>query len=120
MLGNISWAAEDFMGFPVMLLDFIKNAYDTFEQYHVSITALIAVTLVLFIAFLFAMREAAAWFFKIDDIKRDIRKLHDLTVELESEVRTLQDIVANGPQASSPNTQAKTTTNKSVSFPFNH
>jgi hypothetical protein len=107
-----------------MLLDFIKNAYDTFEQYHISVTALIVATLVLFIAMLFAMREAASWFFKIDDIKRDVRKLHSLTVELETELRLIQDLVLKGPakqqepeltQPASPSKMAK-----AASFPFNH
>ena len=116
-----------------MLLDFIKNAYDTFEQYHISVTALIAVSLILFIALLFAMREAASWFFKIDDIKRDVRKLHQLTVELEAEIRAVQELVAQTtlknqtiedikkvtPSPTPLNSQAQAAA-KSTSFPFSH
>jgi hypothetical protein len=107
-----------------MLLDFIKNAYDTFEQYHISVTALIVATLVLFITLLFAMREAASWFFKIDDIKRDVRKLHALTVELEAELRLIQDLVLKGPpkeqSATAPSLTSPSKTAKPASFPFNH
>ena len=43
---------------------------------------------------LFALREAASWFFKIDDIKKDVRKLRGLVVDMEAEVRLLQSLLS--------------------------
>ncbi len=71
-------------------LDWINDLSAYIAQLNVSVTGLIAAAVIFCLAFLFAIREAASWFFKVDDLKRDLRKLHQLTMELEKEIRSLQ------------------------------
>ncbi|MEK7356736.1 MAG: hypothetical protein AAB250_09815, partial [Bdellovibrionota bacterium] len=56
--------------------------------------------------FFFALREAATWFLKIDDLKSDIRRLRDLVLQMEGEVRVLQALVPNEPRSEVPNVTA--------------
>jgi hypothetical protein len=71
------------------MFETIRSLVDFADRF--SVTSLIAIATVFAIALLFSVREAAAWFFKVDDIKRDIKAVHDLVLELESEVRSLQN-----------------------------
>lgn len=77
------------------MLEAIRSTYDLIDQLHLTMTGLIAIVVVLAIAFLFAVREAASWFFKVDDIKRDVRKVQNLVLELEGEMKVLQELLAN-------------------------
>lgn len=76
------------------MLETIKNAYAIYEQLNISVTGLIVAALILALAFLFAVREAATWFFKVDDLKRDIHRLGEITVQLEGEIRALQNLLS--------------------------
>jgi hypothetical protein len=71
----------------------ISDAYTMFDSIDLSITSLVLIGLVLTIVFLFAAREAATWFFKIDDIKKDVKKVSQLVIDLEAEVRLLQGLL---------------------------
>jgi len=59
-------------------LKFINRAYGFFDQHDLSVSGLLVVGTILALAFLFAVREAAGWFFKIHDLKREIRALQTL------------------------------------------
>lgn len=76
------------------MVDIIQNAYNVFEQLHLSVTGLLVASIVFALAFLFAVREAASWFFKVDDVKRDIRRLHEVTTQLEGEIKVVQTLLA--------------------------
>jgi Na+-transporting NADH:ubiquinone oxidoreductase subunit NqrF len=76
-----------------MLPKVITDAYKMFDQLNLSVTSLVVIGVVLTLMFLFAAREAAAWFFKVDDVKRDVRKLRQLVIDLEGEMRSLQGLL---------------------------
>ncbi len=76
--------------FPKILTD----AYAMFDSLELSVTSLVVAGLVLTLVFLFAIREAATWFFKINDIKSDVRKLRQLVIDMEGEVRMLNGLLA--------------------------
>lgn len=76
------------------MLDAIRNAYTLLEQLNISVTGLIVIMVILSLAFLFAIREAAAWFFKIDDLKRDINALREISTQMETEIHALQTLIA--------------------------
>lgn len=75
------------------LIQMAQNAYNLLEQFHISLTGLLVAALVFALAFIFAVREAASWFFKVDDVKRDIRRLHEITAQLEGEIKALQTLL---------------------------
>lgn len=75
------------------MLEAIQNAYALLDQMQISVTGLIVAAVVFSLAFLFAVREAAAWFFKIDDLKRDVRRLRKNTQHLEGEIKLLQTLI---------------------------
>jgi hypothetical protein len=81
------------------MLEAIQSAYAFFEQMHVTVTGLVVAIVLFALAFLFAIREAASWFFKVDDIKRDIGRLKEISLQLESEVRLIQGLVTQTTQA---------------------
>lgn len=72
------------------VLNFIQTAYQTIDRLNLSIEMLAVIALVTTIAFLFALREVTAWFFKIDDLRRDIRSLETGISRLEAEIKALQ------------------------------
>jgi hypothetical protein len=74
-------------------IDFLNDAYAYYERLNVSATGLLAIAVIFFLALLFSIREAAAWFFKVDDVKRDVRKLHEATSQLEAEIKVLQGLI---------------------------
>lgn len=78
---------------PDILPKIITDAYKLFDQLNLSVTSLVVIAAVLSLLFLFAAREAAAWFFKVDDVKRDVRKLRQLVIDLEGEMRSLQGLL---------------------------
>jgi Na+-transporting NADH:ubiquinone oxidoreductase subunit NqrF len=81
---------------------YLSDAYAMFDSLNLSVTALVAMGLILTIVFLFAIREAASWFFKIDDIKQDVKKVRQLVVDMEAEVRTLQSLLTQNIKLASP------------------
>ena len=78
---------------PELLPKVITDAYKMFDQLNLSVTSLVVIGVVLSLMFLFAAREAAAWFFKVDDVKKDVRKLRQLVIDLEGEMRSLQGLL---------------------------
>lgn len=78
---------------PELLPKVITDAYKMFDQLNLSVTSLVVIGVVLSLLFLFAAREAAAWFFKVDDVKKDVRKLRQLVIDLEGEMRSLQGLL---------------------------
>lgn len=116
--------------------DWIQQATVTSAQLNLSMTAVAVIASVLIVALFFALREAASWFFKIDDIKRDLRKLQRMTVDLESEVRALHGLVeasqardlttTHAPSMSPPlspplsSVLEKTPAEKPPTFPISH
>jgi hypothetical protein len=76
------------------MLETIHAAYALIDQLHLTMTGIVAGCAVLTLAFLFAVREAAAWFFKVDDVKRDVRRVKDLVLELEGEIKVLQELLS--------------------------
>lgn len=80
-------------------LETVQRTYDLFESLNLSVTGLLVLGAVLALGFLFAIREAASWFFKVDDLKRDVRRLQELVLAIEGEVRVLQNVMAQGREA---------------------
>lgn len=74
-------------------MDAIQSAYSVFESYNLSVTTLIVLTLVFSLAFLFSVREAAAWFFKIDDLKKELKRLNASALQIEAEIAILKEIL---------------------------
>ncbi len=98
-------------------LKFIQTTYQTIDRLNLSMEMLAAIAVVVTIAFLFAMREVAAWFFKIDDLKRDIRSLEVGISRLEGEIKALQSKDAesfNEPVSAAPHLR------RVEQFPINH
>jgi hypothetical protein len=73
-----------------------------FDSLNLSVTALVVIGLVLAIVFIFAAREAASWFFKIDDLKKDVKKVGQLVVDMEAEVRLLQGLLSQNVKLATP------------------
>jgi hypothetical protein len=105
---------------PESILQFIQSAYQTFDRLNLSLEMLAGIALVVTIAFMFALREIAAWFFKIDDLKRDIRSLEESVGRLEAEIRNVQ-ASRNTPKLE-PITEPAPTSfiRRSEQFPINH
>ncbi len=104
-------------------LKFIGQAYGLFDQLHLSVTGVIAIAIILALAFLFALREAAAWFFKIHDLKRELRTLREQNVHLEGEIHALQTLVGRlntPPEQASPVLEPNKSTPAGASFPIVH
>ena len=66
---------------------------------NLSITSLIVLALVFALALLFSVREAATWFFKIDDLKKDLKYLNQAMLQMESEIASLQNLVGRAKQS---------------------
>ncbi len=108
------------------ILDFVRNSYSVFEQLGLSVTALITIAVIVSLAFLFAVREVATWFFKIDDLKRDIVLLREVATQLEGEIRALNtqlQVVAPPPGQAGAGTapiKRPLTAAENVNFPIVH
>lgn len=76
------------------MLEALQNVYAIFEQYQISMTGLLIAAAVFSVALLFAVREAASWFFKIDDLKHDLGRLQKLTSQLENEIHSLRNLLS--------------------------
>ena len=63
---------------PENILLFIQNAYQTIDRLNLSLEMLAAIALIVTIAFLFAIREVAAWFFKIDEVRKAVQEFNAL------------------------------------------
>ena len=101
--------------FPKILTD----AYAMFDSLELSVTSLVVAGLVLTLVFLFALREAATWFFKINDIKNDVRKLRQLVIDMEGEVRMLNGLLAQNVKLAGM-TAPEQQTSSSIKFPVTH
>jgi hypothetical protein len=75
-----------------LMLESIQQAYALIERYGISLTSLSVIAVLLLIALMFAAREAAAWFFKVEDVKSDISRLQEVVLQLEGEIRVLQGL----------------------------
>ena len=75
------------------------SLFDQFQALHLSLTALLVGALFAVLILIFALREAASWFFKVDSVRRDLRQLKQMTSQLEQEVKHVQDLMSqlNGP-----------------------
>lgn len=73
----------------------IGDAYAFFDSLQISVTAMVIALVIVSFGFFFALREAATWFLKIDDLKSDVRRLRDLVLQMEGEVRVLQSLLSN-------------------------
>lgn len=73
----------------------IGDAYAFFDSLQVSVTAMVAALVIVTFGFFFALREAATWFLKIDDLKSDVRRLRELVLQMEGEVRVMQSLLTN-------------------------
>lgn len=78
----------------------VGDAYATFDSMQISVTALLIGLVVFSFGFFFALREAASWFLKIDDVKKDVRRLRDLVLDMEGELHSLQAQMAKNKTAS--------------------
>lgn len=76
------------------MIEAIRSAYEVFENLNLSVGGVLAIALFLFLAFLFSVREAASWFFKVNDLKRDVQDLHEVCRDLRAEIRTLQFLMS--------------------------
>lgn len=102
------------------VLNFIQSAYQTIDRLHLSMEMLAVITLVVLVAFLFALREVAAWFFKIDDLKKDIRSLEAGISRLESELKALNEKTQDGVPAPILETHTAAKLRRVDQFPINH
>ncbi|MES2965373.1 MAG: hypothetical protein V4760_15930 [Bdellovibrionota bacterium] len=73
----------------------IGDTYSFFDSLQISVTALVVALVIVSFGFFFALREAATWFLKIDDLKSDVRRLRDLVLQMEGEVRVLQTLLTD-------------------------
>ncbi len=71
----------------------LQSFYGFMDGLGISPGLLIGLAALLALAGLLAVREAAAWFFKIDELRRNIDRLCDAASRLESEVRVVRDLV---------------------------
>ncbi len=114
----------------------LTDFYNWIQTLQVSSGFLLGLAALFAIAGMLALREAAAWFFKVEDLKKDIARLQDTAALLESEVRLVQSLmreatnrqnsVANQPAAVSgtepagPVALSKPEPETAPQFPFNH
>jgi hypothetical protein len=75
------------------LVQIVQETYAFYERLEVSPGFLIGVAALFAVAGLLALREAAAWFFKVEDIKRDIARLQETAQQLEAEIRIAQNLI---------------------------
>ena len=78
----------------VDLQDNLQNIFSLFEKFqdlHLTFGVILAIAALFFLALLFATREAMTWFFKINDLKRDVKRLNNATSELEGQIRSVQN-----------------------------
>jgi Na+-transporting NADH:ubiquinone oxidoreductase subunit NqrF len=80
----------------------LSDAYTMFDSLNLSVTALVVIGLLLAVVFIFAAREAASWFFKIDDLKKDVKKVSQLVVDMEAEIRLLQGLLSQNVKLATP------------------
>jgi uncharacterized protein (DUF3084 family) len=70
--------------------DLVQRGYAFYDQLGLSVTGLLLAGAICLILLVFGLRELVTWFFKIDDIKRDLRRIRESLNEVEGELRTLQ------------------------------
>ncbi|MES2854350.1 MAG: hypothetical protein V4692_00725 [Bdellovibrionota bacterium] len=113
--------------------DIVQRIYSLLDQAGLSVAGFLIVGALFSLALLFGFREAVTWFFKIDDIKKDLRRIRDSLNEVEGELRTLQTVyerqrakagaaaeIEVGPETTLQSEIAKPAPVKSPSFPIAH
>lgn len=105
----------------------VLKVYAWLDRLELTSGMLLAVAAVLGLAMVVAAREAFSWFLKINDIKKDVGRLHEITLQLEGEIRTLQTLLRDGrklppdSRAETPSSAALTErTSEPVAFPLSH
>lgn len=73
--------------------ELLEAAYGWLDAAGISLETLLVASIVFLIAMLFASREAASWFLKTHDIKKDVARLEELTLELQGDVRALEVLI---------------------------
>lgn len=101
-------------------LAFVQNAYSTIDRMHLSMTTLAVIALVVTLAFMFAVREVAAWFFKIDDLKKDIRNLEGAIGDLQEQIRSLNSNEKSAEKIAPLTDLATTRSKRAEQFPIQH
>jgi hypothetical protein len=71
----------------------LTDFYNWVQSLQVSSGFLLGLAALFAIAGMLALREAAAWFFKVEDLKKDIARLQDTAALLESEIRLVQTLM---------------------------
>jgi hypothetical protein len=71
----------------------LTDFYNWVQSLQVSSGFLLGLAALFAIAGMLALREAAAWFFKVEDLKKDIARLQDTAAVLESEIRLVQSLM---------------------------
>ncbi len=74
-------------------LNAVSSAYDVIDRLQISVTGLFVIGALLLLVFLYATRELATWFFKIDRLKRDLRDLRNLTIQLDREIKNMNSVL---------------------------
>ncbi len=82
---------------PDAITSAIQQAYEIIDQLHLSPLVLGCIAFVLSLTLLFCLRELAAWFFKTNGLKKDLREIQKEITQLQADVRALQQPPA--PQA---------------------
>lgn len=110
----------------------VSDFYNWVQTLEVSSGFLLGLAILFAIAGMLALREAAAWFFKVEDLKKDIARLQDTAALLESEIRLVQSLMkeATDRQIALNNQNAESTgpvtirksepETSSPQFPINH
>jgi hypothetical protein len=75
------------------LAQLLDDSYGFVQRLQVSPGFLLGLAVLLAIAGLLALREAAAWFFKVEDLKRDLARLQETAAQLEGEIRVVQGLM---------------------------
>ena len=75
------------------MVDLLETAYQILDAYRISLPMLLGGAFLLSIAFVFASREAASWFLKTHDLKKDIARVEEAMFQLKGEIRSLQDLL---------------------------
>lgn len=109
----------------------LQNFYSLVERLQVTPEFLLGLAVLFALAGLLAMREAASWFFKVDDLKRDIGRIQETALQLETELRLVQSLLTQTLTAQSaqsgetqPAAELETTKpsdeHRPASFPISH
>ncbi len=74
-------------------MDAIQSAYGVFESLNLSVTTLILLAFAFVLAFLLSVREAITWFFKIDSLRKELKRMKESVDRLQSDVTIIKEYV---------------------------